>query len=113
MVNDRAASRVLSKSGKFIRVGACLQFLLVAIGLVPPLDRSLMTVIHAVDSPALREAISDAVLSWMIGAPIVGTVLYARLPSDQKAGTEGLLLLFWWICLFAMCVVAFSLGAGF
>ena len=105
--------RVLSTSAKFIRFGACLQFLLVGIGLTPPLGRGVMRLIHGIDSVDIREALSYIVFFWIVGAPIAATIVYMRLSAEQKAGTEGLLLLFWWISLLVMFGVALSFGAAF
>jgi hypothetical protein len=105
--------RVLSISAKFIRVGACLQFVLLAIGLAPPLGRWIMRLIHEIDSVEMREALSYVVFFWIVGAPIVATIAYTRLTSEEKTGTEGILLLFWWISLVVMFAVALSFGAAF
>ena len=105
--------RVLSTSAKFIRFGACLQFLLVGIGLTPPLGRGVMRLIHGIDSVDIREALNYIVFFWIVGAPIAATIVYMRLSAEQKAGTEGLLLLFWWISLLVMFGVALSFGAAF
>jgi hypothetical protein len=104
---------LISWSAKFIWVGAAFQFLLILIALIPPLSRYVNSWFLALDSASARQAISDIVLFWVVGAPIIGTILYMRLPLEQKAGREGMLLLFWWISLVVMILVALALGAGF
>lgn len=105
---------VLSTPAKFIRVGACLQFTLIAIGLAPPqFGRWIMRLTRAIKPVEIQDVFWYAVLFWIVGAPIVGTIVYTRLTAEEKTGTEGMLLLFWWISLVVMFVVALSYGAAF
>ena len=102
-----------SFSARFIRLGAYIQFALIAIGLIPLVGRRIMGLIHAIDSIEIREWLSYLVFGWIVGAPVIATIAYTRLKADQKTGTEGLLLLFWWISLLVMVAVALSFGAAF
>jgi hypothetical protein len=107
-------SLALSAPAKFIRVGACLQFGLVAIGLAPPqVGRWIMRLIYATKPVEIQDVLWYVVLFWIVGAPIVGTIAYTRLSPGEKAGTEGMFLLFWWISLVVMFAVGLSYGAAF
>ena len=72
-----------------------------------------MGLIHAIDSVEIRESLSYIVFCWIVGAPIIATIAYTRLTNEEKTGTEGVLLLFWWISLVVMIAVALSFGAAF
>lgn len=109
-----SGSLARSASAKFIRVGACLQFILLAIGLAPPqFGRWIMRLIYAIKPVEIQDALWYLILLWIVGAPIVGTIAYTRLTAQEKAGTTGLFLLFWWISLLVMFAVTFSYGAAF
>jgi hypothetical protein len=83
---------------------------LIGIGMVPPLNRVAMTVIGAFGP---GDAVSYLFLTWLVATPILATLIYPKLPLNKRAGTEGLLLLFWWISIVVLILSALALGSAF
>jgi hypothetical protein len=103
-------------ASRFIRFGALFQLLwllfLVGGSVIQPLGSDITKAFESLRLQ-VRETIVYGMLGLMVVMPIVGTALYPALPLDRKAGTEGLILLLWWIAMLAIVLFAYALGGGF
>ena len=102
-------------ASRFIRFGALFQLLwilfFVITSAVQPLGSSINSAFHSLSLP-VRETIAYGMLGGMVVLPVIGTALYPTLPLDRRAGTEGFILLLWWITVLAIFLFAYALGGG-
>jgi hypothetical protein len=112
----QASDRRSAFASRFIRFGALSQLLwvlfLLASSVIQPIGGGITKAFDSLRLP-VQETIVYGMLGLMVVMPIIGAALYPALPLDRKAGTEGLILLLWWIALLALFLFAYGLGGGF